>query len=220
MLDREIYIWSEVLGRENPRVQSLIWAARDPKMQDSVRLMFRNLARQEGWDPDDPPKFVLPRKISTSDYVVGTATSGNVLGEDIGPSEADLDSHIGVFGMTSVGKTTLVKLLLVSFTKQVRPASEPKRTFFVWDVDGEYRNLMLLYEPDELIWLNADDAGINPFQVPVGADGRPVMTPSKWIGHVREWLRLLWLNEPSLNLFCELLYEEYRKRGILGDDDE
>ena len=220
MLDKESYVWSEVLGRDDPRVQSLIWAARDPKMRDAAGLMLRNLVLQEGWDPDDPPKFHLPRGISPSHYAVGTAVSGDVRGEEIGPSETDLDSHVGVFGMTSVGKTTLVKLLLVLFTKRVRPASEPKRRFFVWDFDGEYRSLLPLYEPDEAIWLTPDDLSINPLQVPIGTDGRPVMAPDKWINNIREWLRLLWLNEPSLNLFCEVLREEYRKRGILGDGNE
>lgn len=117
MHERDFYIWSELLGRDNPEVQSLLWAARDPKMRDAVESMFRSLVRREGWDPDDPPKIFLPHGISPSDYVVGTAISGDVLGDDIGPSDADLDSHIGLFGMTSVGKTTLVKLLLVAFTK-------------------------------------------------------------------------------------------------------
>ena len=117
MDDRNFYIWAELLGRDNPKVQSLFWAKNDPKMRNVAESMLRNLVRKEGWDPDDPPKFVLPRDTSPSDYVVGTAISGDVLGDDIGPSDADLDSHIGIFGMTSVGKTTLVKLLLVAFTK-------------------------------------------------------------------------------------------------------
>ena len=92
---------------------------------------------------------------------------------------------------------------------------ETKRTFFVWDRHSEYRNLMPLYAPDELIWLTADELGINLLEVPKGADGKPVMQPDKWIDVLRELLRLLWLNEPSLNLFCELLHEEYVKRGII-----
>ena len=98
--------------------------------------------------------------------------------------------------------------------------AESKRTFFVWDTDGEYRDLLPLYAPDELIWLTADEVGINPLEVPRGANGEPVMPPDKWINVLRELLRLLWLNEPSLNMFCELLHEEYVKRGIIGGDDE
>lgn len=118
MLDKESYILVEVLGRDDPKVQSLIWAAKDPSRRDAVRNMLRNLVRQRGWDPDDPPKFALPRDISESDYVVGTAMSSDVLGKEVGPSDVDLHSHIGIFGMTSTGKSTLVKLLLLEFTKE------------------------------------------------------------------------------------------------------
>lgn len=220
MLDREMYVWAELLGREDPKVQSLIWAARDPKMKESVRSMLLNMVLEKGWDPDDPPKFHLPRDISPTDYVVGTAVSGDVLGEDVGPSEADLDSHIGIFGQTATGKTTLVKLLLLAFTEKERAVSEVKRRFFVWDKHGEYRDLLTLYEPEKLIWLTADELFVNPFEIPIGADGKPAMPVAKWIGHIREWLRLLWLNEPSINLFCEVLLDEYLKRGVFGGNDE
>lgn len=98
--------------------------------------------------------------------------------------------------------------------------AKSKRTFFVWDTDGEYRDLLPLYAPDELIWLTDDEIGINLFGVPRREDGQPVMPPEKWINNLRELLRLLWLNEPSLNLLCELLYEEYCKRGIIGGNNE
>jgi len=117
MQDRDVYIWIELLGRTDMKVQSLEKALENPKTRESAKAMLRNMVIQEGWNPDDPPKIFLPRDISPSDYIVGTAISGDVLGDDIGPSDSDLDSHIGLFGMTSVGKTTLVKLLLVAFTK-------------------------------------------------------------------------------------------------------
>ncbi len=40
------------------------------------------------------------------------------------------------------------------------------------------------------------------------------MAPDKWVNNVRELLRLAWLNEPSLNLFCEVLRDEYQRRGV------
>jgi len=216
-MNRDNFIFFELLDRNDPPVRSLLLVARDSKKQEFVNRMIKELVRQAGWDPDFPPKIFLPRDISPSDYVVGTAISGDVLGDDIGPAEVDLKSHIGVFGMTSVGKTTLVKLLLVAFTKG-KPVGETKRTFFVWDTDGEYRDLLPLYAPEEAIWLTADELGINPLEIPKGPDGKLVMHPDKWINNLRGLLRLLWLNEPSLNLFCELLHEEYVKRGIIGGE--
>jgi hypothetical protein len=94
------------------------------------------------------------------------------------------------------------------------------RTFLVLDVSGEYRDMLPLYAPEELIWMTADELGINPFEVPTGEDGRPVMAPDKWINTLREIFRLFWLNEPSLNLLCEVLREEYERRGLLGESNE
>jgi hypothetical protein len=99
-------------------------------------------------------------------------------------------------------------------------SGETENKFLVLDVGGEYRDLLPLYAPDELIWMTADELGLNPFEVPRGEDGKPVMPPDKWINNIRELLRLAWLNEPSLNLLCEVLREEYARRGLLGKSNE
>ncbi len=116
MLNREDFILVELLGKDSPQVQALMAAAANPEMAAGVHEMLRSLARQRGWNPDDPPRFALPRDLSPSDYPVGVAMSGDVAGEEVGLAEGDLPSHVGVFGMTATGKTTLVKLLLLSFT--------------------------------------------------------------------------------------------------------
>jgi hypothetical protein len=116
VLSKEDYILVELLGRDTPQVQALVAATANPDMAPAVHEMLRSLARQRGWNPDDPPRFALPQGMSESDFIVGTAVSGEVIGEDVGPSEADLPSHVGVFGQTAVGKKTLVKLLLLGFT--------------------------------------------------------------------------------------------------------
>ena len=118
MLDKEMEILVELLGRDDPKVQSLIWAARDPKMKGAVRNMLRNMARQQGWDPDAPPAFGLPRSISTSDYVLGRAKCGELVGEEVGLSQEDIQAGggIGIFGISGTGKSTLVKILLLKFS--------------------------------------------------------------------------------------------------------
>jgi DNA helicase HerA-like ATPase len=116
MLPKEDFIVVEVLGKDDPQVRALVAAASNPGMEGVVHEMLRSLARQRGIDPDAPPRFALPQGISPSDFVIGSAKSGDVIGEEIGLSEADLPSHVGVFGTTSSGKTTLVKVLLLGFT--------------------------------------------------------------------------------------------------------
>ena len=216
MLSRESYILTEVLGRNSPEVRALVAAAASPGMEAAVHEMLRSLVRQRGWNPDDPPRFALPQDISPSDFVVGTAMSGDVVGPEVGPSEGDLPSHLGVFGMTATGKTTLVKLLLHAFTGKDAVTQQSGRTFLVLDAHGEYRNMLPLFAAEELVWLSADEIGLNPFEVPSGEDGRPVMAPDKWINTLREIFRLFWLNEPSLNLLCEVLREEYERHGVFN----
>lgn len=220
MLGKEDYILVELLGKDTPQIKALVAAASNPGMEGAVHEMLRSLARQMGFNPDDPPKFALPQGISESDYVVGTAMSGDVVGEDVGISEVDLHSHIGVFGMTATGKSTLVKLLLNSFMNRKSNLAQNK-TFLVLDLHDEYRDLLRLFGSDELVWLTADELGLNPFAIPTDENNQPVMPPEKWVNNIREWLRLFWLNEPSLNLLCEVLLEEYERRGILkGNENE
>ena len=213
MLSKEDFVLTELLGKDSPQVQALVAAANAGM---DVHEMLRSLARQKGYDPDDPPKFSLPNDITQSDYVIGMAMSGDIVGDDIGPSDIDLPSHIGVFGMTATGKSTLVKLLLNSFMNRKSNLAQNK-TFLVLDLHDEYKNMLLLHE--STIWLPVDEIGINPFETPIGADGQRVMPPEKWVNNIREWLRLFWLNEPSLNLLCEILLGGYGQRGVLAGGD-
>jgi hypothetical protein len=61
MLNKEDYILVELLGRDTPQVQALVAAAANPDLASHVHEMLRSLVRQRGWDPDNPPAFVLPR---------------------------------------------------------------------------------------------------------------------------------------------------------------
>jgi hypothetical protein len=216
VLSKEDYVLVQLLGRDTPEVQALVAAAGQPGFEGAAHEMLRGLARHRGWNPDDLPPFALPRNLSPSDYPVGTAMSGEVPGEVVGPSEEDLPAHIGVFGQTGTGKSTLVKLLVLSFMGVMGGKPRPGRRLFIWDAHGEYRDLLRLFDPDDLLWLSADEIGVNPFEVPQRSDGQPVVPPEKWINELREWFRLCWLNEPSLNLLCEVLHGEYERRGLLG----
>ena len=209
----------DLLGRDTPEVRALL-AAQGAGLGIPVGEMLRSMARQRGWNPDDLPAFALPRDLSPSDYPVGAAMSGDVTGQEVGPSEVDLMGHIGVFGQTGTGKTTLVKLLIASFLAAQDSGQGRRRTAWVLDVKGEYRGLLRLYGREAMVWLTADEIGLNPFAVPTGADGKPVMAPDKWINNLRELFRLFWLNEPSCNLLCEVLREEYQRRGVSDGRDD
>jgi len=217
MLDREDEHLIELLGRDTPEVRALIAAAGNGGLGGAVHEMLRSLVRQRGWDPDNPPAIALPWDLSPSDYPLGLAMSGDVFGEPVGPSDSDLMGHLGVFGQTGTGKTTVVRLLLLSFMGILWAGLRNDRTFLVWDAHSEYRDLLRFFGPEGLVWLEAGDVGVSPFEVPRREDGALVMHPYKWLNCVREWARLAWLNEPSLNLLCEVVRDEYERRGLLVD---
>lgn len=214
MLSKESYVLVKLLGEDDPQVRAIVAAASIPGMEAATHEMLRSLARGRGYDLENLPAFGLPRNLSPSDFVIGTAMSGNVVGEEVGLAEGDLASHCGVFGMVATGKTTLVRILICAFLYLSRAWGGAGRTAFVLDAHDEYRDLLPLFAPDEMIWMTADELGLNIFAVPTGEDGKPVMPPDKWINNVRELMRLAWLNEPSLNLLCEVLRDEYQRRGV------
>jgi len=213
MLGRDDNILVELLGRDSPPVRALIAAANSGM---NVSEMLRSMARQEGLNPDDPPRFILPYGISPSDFPLGSAMSGDVIGPAVGPAEVDLTSHLGIFGMTGTGKTTLLKLFLMSFAMTRTPIRGLERTFIVLDMHGEFRDIVMGYPPGELIWMTADEVGLNPFEVPRGENGERVMPPDKWLNNLRELLRELWLNEPSLNEGSRILWGMYQQSGVLN----
>jgi hypothetical protein len=220
VLNQDDEIFVRLLGKNNPQVKALVAAsALNPDMAPGIHEMFRGLVRQGGWNPDDPPSFYLPYDLTPGVYIIGTAKSGEVRGAEVGLAEADL-VHVGVFGLPGNGKSTLIKLLLLSFMLAAPEPGMPKKTFLLWDTHDEYRDLLNLFSAEELVWLQPAALAINPLAVPTGRDGRPVMAPEQWINNLREWLRIQWLNEPSLNLFSEILLQEYFQRGVMDGNTE
>lgn len=218
IFDTQTHILAELLGPQDPTVQSLLWAANDPDMQQTAKELLEGLARSRGLDPQNPPAFGLPVGISVGDYLIGRPKCGATFGDEMGPTNDDLKGHIGVFGVTRMGKTSLLKPLLLSFTKG--PGARPDSTFIVLDANDEYRDLSLFFSPDQFIWLTPDDLEINLLEVPTDPDGRRVMSPQQWIGRLREALRVLYVNDPTLNKFEDSLLRLYQERGVLAGGDD
>ena len=92
-------------------------AKRNPKLRDITFRLLRLRLIRAGINPDDIPLFSMPRDLSPSDYILGNAMCGEITGEEVGLSQEDLlGGGIGIFGLSGVGKTTLVKIFLLAFS--------------------------------------------------------------------------------------------------------
>ena len=118
-MDKDSYILVEILGRDDPKVKALLRASLDPNFKDIVPALIRRLCIERGIDPDNPPAFGMPHDLSPSDYPLGRAQCGKMLGEAVGLSQVDFKKPIGVFGTAGAGKSTVLKLILLSFTGKI-----------------------------------------------------------------------------------------------------
>ena len=214
MLDKESYILSDLLGQDSPEVRALTWMARDPKQADAARRLLRGLCRRRGINPDEPPAFGLPNGLSPGFCPIGRARCGDLRGDVVALAEQEFRAHIAVFGSTNQGKTTLIKMIVEGFCGAGDGLGAGRRSAFVIDPHGEYRDLLVRLPPGTAVWMTADDLGLSPFEVPRDEHGIPAMDPAKWIGQLQQWIRLTWLNDPSCNFFAETVTRIYEERGV------
>lgn len=104
----ELDLYAQLLNLDQSEYSKLIGPARrSPKLAATVKRFLRLRLLRAGINPDDPPVFVLPRDLSTSDYPLGRAKCGEVIGDEMGLSQQDVEAGggIGIFGISGVGKT-------------------------------------------------------------------------------------------------------------------
>ncbi len=114
----ELDLYAKLLNLDEDEYKRLIAPAkRNPKLAATVRRFLRLRLLKAGINPDNLPFFVLPHGISPSDYVLGRAKCGEIVGDEVGFSQQDIQAGggIGFFGIAGQGKSTLVKLFILQF---------------------------------------------------------------------------------------------------------
>ena len=115
----ELDLYAKLLNLDQSEYIKLIGPARrNSKLAATVKRFLRLRLLREGINPDDPPPIGMPHGLSPTDYPLGCAKCGEVVGEEVGLSQEDIQAGggVGVFGISGTGKSTLVKIFLLKFS--------------------------------------------------------------------------------------------------------
>ena len=215
MLNSDIYRMSVILGRDRPEVARLIRRLQnDPKSEPRVRQRLRRMCRERGIDPDNLPEFGLPDEVDAGMLVLGRAKLGDRLCQTAGLAREDLSAHVGIFGQVRIGKSFLVKYLIVQAIRQGVPC-------FILDVHGEWRDVLAMFEPSRVLWLEPSSLGLNLLEVPRTPDGNYAMRPEDWVAKLKWILRgSLYIRDLSSNVLGDQILKLYRKHGVMDGGDD
>jgi len=134
---------------------------------------------------------------------LGHVLDGNKLGFDFSLPLELFTEHIGIFGMTGSGKSFLCKHIARQLIKRGIP---------VWfiDFEDEFSDLFI-EDPENFFVLDPGSIKINLFQNP------PNTKPIEWFEKLMNVLReSLYLRDGSINMIGEILFQQYKMRGILS----
>jgi len=210
MLRSDIYRMTLILGRQKPEVAALIRKLeRNPRYEGRVRQRLRRMCREKGIDPDNLPEFGLPDEINAGTLQLGRAKLGERLCQTAGLVLEDLSAHVGIFGQVRIGKSTLVKHIVAQAIRLNIPC-------LIFDVHGEWTDLLRVFGPEKILWLEPSNLGINVLEIPRIANGEYSMRPEQWVAKLKAVMRgSLFFKDLSSNLTGQLLLKLYEKQNVL-----
>jgi len=190
MIPDDIELMADWLGREDSVIQRLLRTlSRDHQMESAIREILRRRCRAIGLDPANPPAFAPIREFPDGDVLLGQVCQPGSQAQCAVPLEVCRE-HIGLFGHTGMGKTSLAKQIVTSLTRK-------DCRLWVMDVEDEYGNLLNMVGPDQMVAVSADQLRFNLFQPP--GSWVPLVS---WLEEINLLLRGgTFLRDGSLNLF-------------------
>jgi len=209
MLDKTDYILVELLGRDNPQVKSLLQAESNPAMRPAVSKLLKSLAYQRGINPDDPPAFGFADDLQGGDLTLGRLKVGDNLLQRVGlAGKGRSPGHTLICGQTETGKTTLAQYMAIQAIRR-------GDIIIVLARDHEWRNVLLLFPAEVLLYMEVSDVKINPLEVPEGVDGKPAMSPLEWLIHLKTLFRsTVFIRDVSSNMLSRVLIDLYTRKGV------
>jgi len=150
------------------------------------------------------PFWEIPEEeeVVKGEISLGHVLDGNKLGFDFSLPLNVFTEHIGIFGMTGSGKSFLCKHIARQLIKKGIPV-------WFFDFEDEFSDLFI-EDPDNFYVLDPGSMKVNLFQNP------PNTKPIEWFEKLMNVLReSLYLRDGSINMIGEILFQQYKARGIL-----
>lgn len=202
-----MYILGEIIGPDDPQVRAI----RQLSSVDAsaASTLMRNLALQRGIDPDNPPAFGFANELDTGHLLLGRIRVGDMLCRQTGLADTGKrPGHTAILGRSDSGKSFLTKHIAVQ-------AMREGETVLVLARDWEWRDILPLFPPEKLIYMEPCDLGINVLEVPRSANGKAVMPPEEWVMNLKTVTRsALFFRDVASNIFSEKVLELYARNNV------
>jgi len=216
MSNAEIIRLVELLGqegRENSTVQDMLRAVElNPAMTDMVIRLLRIMLMNEGVDPNDPSTFPIVKHLPDGAVPLGPVINGRLDGPMFSIPEgtpSDLQ-HIGIFGLTRYGKSTILQ----NISRHTMLRGNPVWTF---DMENEYSCLIpAISGSNKPVGLKREHLRICFFQPP-----GDWVTPRSWLEIISLLLRgETFIRDGSQNLFNDILLQLLRSKGVFSGSNQ
>jgi len=157
----ERYLDCRFLVQQSPKIKNLFKLAYRTGHRKYIVLLYRelrkmglaNLIHPDPFLPNMPPSGFLP-PLSKDRIPLVNLTNADTLSLPIG--KGGTDQHILVCGATGMGKTCLLRIIILAATG--------KAIVIVFDRKGDLENLQYASCDGEIIYLDIMEAAIAPFQ--------------------------------------------------------
>jgi hypothetical protein len=193
----------------------LIYANASPKMKQDIQGMLEILASKELGETFQNDKIVLDppsENVSSGGYELGQVYHGDNPLHSFGLIPQSMLGHLGIWGMTSAGKTNVVSILLSNLQRS-------GKHYLVFDWKRNFRDLLALPEFKDVqvytVGRNVSPLFWNPLKPPKNAD---VSTWLKGVIEVAE--HALFLGHGVERLLQTVIHDLYVEYGVYNDPQE
>lgn len=190
--------------RDRGTTNALIISALKPEKMEKVAKILTLEAMPSLVAMQDNPFWEYPKEedIKKGDIALGHVLEGNKPGFNFSLPLSLFTEHIGIFGATGSGKSFLCKFIAIQLIKK-------KINVWFFDFEDEYSDLYV-EDPSSFYVLDPSNIKVNLFQNP------PNTKPNEWFEKLMNVLReSLYLRDGSINMIGEILYQQYKIRGVL-----